>query len=417
MSTLLAAEMEIFDAAQFAEVDGDAGGTWYPTTRIILGGTGLWVTALSTLTNLEGLVQSGHLLQWDTGSNCIQQAGANWYLHGLTTLTGTIITSASGQVQIATDGGLHVLAGGTAYVDSGGFLDIYGTQTFFADGALVLQGSSGHLATAQFGSFSATAWNPGALIFDNGTWARYGSETWNTGGAVHFAAGANLHLDAQSHTIFAGGPGTEALVLWGPHTITTVANSAIWNDGGTWQRSGSEVWNGGAVSYQGGASSQFKTGTSLQMALGSTLDILGTFFVDTDMQRTGADVPSGAGAKRNLRIHTGPDADWTIDVNSWDWIIVPPLTTDRTWTLAVPNDPTRASAITVTASVCSLGANCQVRRVDASPAGKFLNDGVKGLGREGSITYLWDPNAALWRIGPSSTISIAFGAGSALDIP
>lgn len=53
LTDLHASEMAAFDAAQFASISGDAGGTWAPSSVIIIGGAGLSAGPLAALTTFN----------------------------------------------------------------------------------------------------------------------------------------------------------------------------------------------------------------------------------------------------------------------------------------------------------------------------------------------------------------------------
>lgn len=102
---LLPSEVEDFDAKLFASVNGDAGGTWAPSSQIVYGGSGLSVTGPSAFSNITAAtlngtltVASGAFVTFASGASMAMLNGA------VATMAGNSLLSLSGTASIALTG-------------------------------------------------------------------------------------------------------------------------------------------------------------------------------------------------------------------------------------------------------------------------------------------------------------------------
>jgi hypothetical protein len=85
---MLSGEMAAFDASQFKAINGDQGGSWSPTSAIVLGGQGVQIGGTVGLAILGGAflgVSNGATANFYTGSALNiagvthVQSGAAWF--------------------------------------------------------------------------------------------------------------------------------------------------------------------------------------------------------------------------------------------------------------------------------------------------------------------------------------------------
>lgn len=76
VTTVDPAELEIFDQSIFESVNGDEGGTWAPSTPIVIGGAGLDVTGQLDADDVNQLTVTGQA-SFVTGSSLEMDSGAN----------------------------------------------------------------------------------------------------------------------------------------------------------------------------------------------------------------------------------------------------------------------------------------------------------------------------------------------------
>lgn len=243
LSALNADEMEQVDTELAKTINAYDGSTHAPLAPIVIGQgagnvtAGLHVTGHGIFDNFEGHVNGGYVLTID----------------GLAVLE----VLSTGGIQLDGGASISLASGASAIVNAGATLVVAGDAYLNHDATLHVLGTSGHPAT--------------------------------------------IFCANYTQTTFAGGTGSEANVLWGPHSTTVVANGATWTDQGTWTRSGAETWTAGAVTYDGTtmavvfqnlSSLEFKATTLLQMDALSVLRINGGCFLSA-LQPTKTQDPGG----------------------------------------------------------------------------------------------------------------------------
>lgn len=150
-SVISPAELEHLDDYSLA-IDGDAGGTYAPTTAIVIGGSGVTLS------------------------------GANHHV------SGTLTVDSLAVISVASGGSITVTSGGLAKILAGGELDVYGTLT--------LKNTSG----------------PGSIVAENNTTITLASGaalTASSGSTVNLTGTTNVRGAAVIKA--SGGPGTYTL--------------------------------------------------------------------------------------------------------------------------------------------------------------------------------------------------------------
>lgn len=147
-SVLSAAELETLDDHQSKAIDGYAGGTWAPTSEIVLGGAGLHVTGL--LKARQTTIEDGYNVTFGIGTTFNDNGTANFF------------------------GPTNIKVGATATID--GTLAVPGSATF----------SGG------------VGFTNAAVVTDRAEWNRYGTENWQAGGVVNYLAFAGAEFKSNS---------------------------------------------------------------------------------------------------------------------------------------------------------------------------------------------------------------------------
>jgi hypothetical protein len=193
---LTSAYMELFDQRQFESVNGDAGGTWAPSARIVIGGLGIWVTGLAQLDNADIQIGTGKKLRVLSGATFITDAGSTTTLNGAGTLNATWTMSGTGRLIVLANGIITINSGAT--VDCNGTLNANGVNNLGEDSVTTNYGTF----VSEAGSFISTA--VGCQVTLNGTTIANGAVTTNA--LVTVNAGFTL--------------GTSAVGTWrGTHTL------------------------------------------------------------------------------------------------------------------------------------------------------------------------------------------------------
>jgi hypothetical protein len=146
-------EFAKFDLAQFQSVNGDAGGTFAPTSPIVIGGAGTQLAMIGTST-----VGSGGSLTINAGSSFTLAAASSASFGGTSTYLGTSVTNHnSGAAGHWLNGSiLHIDSGaqldvtGDAFFNNGSFVDIEGTVSFGSTAALTVNCASDFVGAATF---------------------------------------------------------------------------------------------------------------------------------------------------------------------------------------------------------------------------------------------------------------------------
>lgn len=212
-------ELEDFDDAQYASVNGDAGGVWSPPAPIIIGGAGLKTLGPATISDCESLtIPVGNRWTFVIGSlaslvgTLTFASGSEAFFNGITKV------NSSGLVQV--DGGATIkVAGGATWTLNGNISGqvSYGTLTNVSNGSAVGFASGSTLAF-QSGSFVSSS--VGGTVSMNGTTAFSSTSvqtlecledvsgtTATTGWRTGVAPDANTSFDV-SKDLYAGTPPT-----------------------------------------------------------------------------------------------------------------------------------------------------------------------------------------------------------------
>ena len=179
------AEMWAFDQSQFANINGDAGGTWAPAAAIVIGGSGLSLTGSNHALINSAILTTGASTTINVGGSMHAVAGSNWWgtfdvgVGGLTT-TVTIGASAtvSSNASAVWTGTFSFDASATIAMSSG--TDLTGSWFYAAGGTVSLGGST------VFGAASTVTSDAGTDLA--------GTYTFNPAGTV----------DLQGQTIVRG---------------------------------------------------------------------------------------------------------------------------------------------------------------------------------------------------------------------
>jgi hypothetical protein len=277
LSVLYAAELERLDAAQFAAIDGDAGGTWAPSDPVIVGGDGVHVTGTLTADDLAGHIKASKQLIVDPDGQIQVGAGTSGHLCSIVFKNYSFTGWDSGASAVWASGSAGIVQSGAGFTFASG-----ATLTLSSGSNITVAGSS------TFSSGSSLAQNSGAL------WALSGTSTLEAGAFFTVKPDGEFRVDGSG-----GHPGI----------LRLKANSQTL------------VESGGAIIVESGGTVQFQSG--------------GT--VSGTVTRTGSELRSGSGAWTADRpAANGPNADATITATARGTTFVPNLTADRNWTLADP---------------------------------------------------------------------------------
>ena len=386
LSVLTAAEVELLDAGNFSAIDGDAGGTWGPTNKIIIGGQGLHVTAPLWADNL------------------LITAGSTARVLGLVGNPGKLLMQAYSLLSVEANATAEILANavfnvyGTQNVQPGGVLNVLS-----ASGALpagVVQWNQGAIAnflegsklllTGDGGAGSAELISSGLAYFNGTTRYQPGSGTTVSGAVGNLA---RWWFEGYSETTVNGVAGKKAAWIFGAYSDVTFAAGLV-TDSGTWTRTGTETWTGGgsAMVFENFAGAEWKNNSLLWIDAGCD------YRQRADNKRTGADIPSGTGAYRSNRPAMGFDDDVTIHGEHQDVLFVPSgLTADRVWEIAPPPDPIN-TAPSFKIRQRAPGSQAHDLLVKDENSGQTLCTFAAGTGYYGSAEFQWDPFSAVWMI-------------------
>lgn len=337
LSQLDAAEMETFDAHQSKALNAEEGGTWAPSSRIILGGDGLELRALLAIGNGGGSdgtleVRDGSTAQLDSGAAFDALSGSTTTLAGTTHFSGAGADSNGGA-------GHHIVNGGKLYVDDGAQLRVRSTGT-----------------VALYGSIAA-----------------YAGSTVNVYGDLSLLATSVV-------TQYAGGEmdlsGTNKLKTGGTFTAesgstTTLAGSTILS--GTLQTSGS-----GSITVKSGGS--LVTEALATVSHAGDVDVSGTLTTSGDLLQTGPLKKSGSGAVTCLRYDDTLDSNGSVydtSVDVWRFAV----SADRTYIVksTSPTPPEGATLRFVNKVPGPTGGNIALTREDSSSIVVIANPGI-GVG-------------------------------------
>jgi len=230
LSVLHAAEMELFDASQVALIDGDTGGAWAPTSQIVIGGAGVWVTGPLIANDLRATVTSGHSIVINNGAvidvrpgGVVQFGATGLLIGGANRLDGSrlILNPDSGL------GGAQLVAGGPAFF--GDTVDFQtgsairfrtGTVTTFFSGAGVVFQLGSTLTCGATSTFTADVSFTGSggsynVLFDVNTRAFFSATT--AAKASIFAFTPRVSAGPVQTSPAATGPSDPALLVTAGH--------------------------------------------------------------------------------------------------------------------------------------------------------------------------------------------------------
>jgi hypothetical protein len=117
-TVVLAADLNAIDQYCFEAINGDDGGTWAPSTTIIIGGSGVKITGAAIFDDLRTChVKSGQTLTIDGGAFLSVSS------------TGTITLASGSNLDVESGADIEVKSGGDINLQSGGKIDAYGGST------------------------------------------------------------------------------------------------------------------------------------------------------------------------------------------------------------------------------------------------------------------------------------------------
>lgn len=428
-SVLLAAEVEQLDQAQFLELH-EGGGTWAIQSDVTIGGVGAstWrFTAPLVVSDLSGHVIKGKMLAVDA--------------QGTLAVDG-VVDLRTGAVQNVEPGALLAVRAasgtsfGTVQFDVGALLGLAGSMLVSDFGkpspaGTITLGTGifgfGHIVVTQWGDVTFKsqsnlvfeAASPFATISGYARWVAPGGPilegTTNMNGTMIFGGSSSTRFAQGAVIDFRSGTTVNFAPATPPTTITGLA---------TWQGPGGVILEGasevhGSLAFSATGRLDCVAGSAItgrpKLAAGATLTLDTGSQVDNAAAttRTGPEDRSGGGAVTGHRKTTGPNKDWTVDGEAWDWIVIPPQNADRIWKLAAPKNQQRAIEFTMTALTPALNASVQVV-FGSTPLCKFTDSPNRWAG---SVKFGWDPDLKQWLIKDCTMTGIVGGAGSALSIP
>lgn len=105
-------EFELFDARQFQSINGDLGGTWAPSSPIVIGGSGIDIEgAFVVNAGTADAVIGGDLLRLSSDDVHV--------LYQLTTYGGVAFAGSGRHIEVTSSNEMHILSGGYFYADAG----------------------------------------------------------------------------------------------------------------------------------------------------------------------------------------------------------------------------------------------------------------------------------------------------------
>ncbi len=158
----------------FRAINGDEGGTWAPSTFIVIGGSGFSLTGTG-----HQIAANARLTVQSTGEIRVANGG----LVRLDGSGGDILLKVAGN--IAT---IEVESGALVQVNAGGALDVYGAITFKTVGSATWQTG----CSASFSSGSTLNLNSGSVTNGNGAYRNYGTITVKSTGDITFESGGAM---------------------------------------------------------------------------------------------------------------------------------------------------------------------------------------------------------------------------------
>ncbi len=368
LSVLLSSEMATFDLRQYQSINGDLGGTWTPSSVLIIGGAnGLRVTGPLVALDADITITSGRALTVNSGGTISAQAGS------VSTFAGTWNLSGAG----------HVQNGGTLTVDNGGAVSV--------------------------ASGGATTWTSGSTLTTNT------GSTANINGAVNIKAGSNVAVKATATMAFEASSQLSAAVsadvllhgnntLDGTQTIggttslggaTTVPNGATvaFNAGSALSANVTAPWTLNNITTCNGSIYIASGATCLIQASGAFTTQAGASVTrGADETRTGKVVLSGTGAWLGLRLQAGSDADHTYDAREFDILQVPALSANRQYKFS--NLGATPVMIMIDRNKMNSGNTLELIRDDLTVFATFAS-------AQGGATFIyWDGSS--WTKGPFS---------------
>lgn len=330
LSQLDAAEMETFDDHQSKALNAEEGGTWAPTSRIILGGDGLQIQDAALYIGNGG--GGPGILDITSGSLGGVSSGGTW-----TAASGST-TNLNGETNF---GGHdhHVVSGGWLTFDAGSAGYVKGTLS------IGVTTTAGTLTTAVAGTVNhyGNTGNGGGFYFKAASNAfQEATATFELSGDTTLKTGGTLTTDAGSTTTIAG-----AAVVSG--TLATSGSATVTIAAGTTFQSAPLA----TVTHNG------------DVTIGGELDVTGTFV------QTGTLTKSGSTAYTAQRVGDTTDADGTYGATKDVWL-VPALTATREYTLkSTSPTPPEGTMMRFAGPTVGVGDNLYFKREDASTVATF----------------------------------------------
>jgi hypothetical protein len=430
LSVLTAAEMELFDEAQYLSIH-EGGGTWALMSSVTVGaqGSALWNFTLPLIANnLAGHVTTANTLSVDKGGTLDLvgllkvEEGAMIQVFGQAGLPGVI--------QLGAYAGLTLGANATLYAFQGSAVQIYSSVLYETGGTWrLLEGSQGFVDGNASIILAGSAANNLALLDVQ----EFGQIMLRPGAGCELQNSATLLVDLGARIMLSG-----ALVFEQSSTLTgtaTLTNDATLTANGAQGHNASIiVGTYGELNFTGGAitgkpkftgptlfaagvefsvgAMQFDANTTLRFMQGSNFQLnTGSMFENAaTTTRTGPEIRQGATAATGLRVFVGPDADWDIDGEAYDYILIPStLLANRTWRFKAA---THTVEVEIAQSSTTQGNNLQVL-FGGTPLGNFVNDGAANY--TATVKYQWD--GTRWRVKGCTETAGNVGGGSALKMP
>lgn len=139
-ATITAAELWALDMGQFVGINGDAGGTWAPSSVITIGGSGLTVTGDCRLAGASSIADCQGFTLTNTGELLVSDG-----THVLVEANGWI--SLEGELRIENGGLLEVRSGADVSILAGSAVNVASAVTVSSGGSITIA-SGGSFTTA-----------------------------------------------------------------------------------------------------------------------------------------------------------------------------------------------------------------------------------------------------------------------------
>jgi hypothetical protein len=220
---LLTAEIADLDSKTKRALNGDDGGTWAPTTTIVVGGQGLEVTGVFISSECQGLeLTSGEIVVYSGAQININSGGE-------IELTGDLKVNSGGNINVLSGGEIEVRSGALIDAQAGSTLSLAGAIDIESGGILTVKtgASLGILGTATLliGSTAFLTINAGATV-------AIAADVTQTGKVTHSGTGGRTvkRVTTINNASASVGVGDADYVLW---NVTTGSNYDLTLKNGT----------------------------------------------------------------------------------------------------------------------------------------------------------------------------------------